>query len=89
VNIPRDIDKIWKVAVLEEMKTLKKNDTWEVMELPKGKKALGNKYVFTIKYKSNRGIDRYKAIFVAQGFTQTQGLDYEETFALVAKLNSI
>ena len=44
---------------------------------------------FYSKYKSNGSIDRYNAIVVTQGFTKTQGLDYEETFALVGKLNSI
>ena len=74
---------------MEGMKTLEKNDTWEVMELPEGKKEVGNKQVFTMKYKFDESVDRYKTRLVAQGFTQIQNLDYKETFALVAKLNSI
>ena len=74
---------------MEEMTTLEKNGTWEIMDLPEEKKAVGSKWVFTLKYKSNGSLERYKARLVAQGFTQNQGLDYEETFAPVAKLNSI
>ena len=74
---------------MEEMATLKKKGIWTIMDLPEGKKAVGNKWVFTLKYKSDGSLKRYKAKLVAQGFTQTQGLDYEETFAPVAKLNSI
>ena len=94
VAIPRDIhhalqDDRWKAIVLEEIQALEKNDTWEVVNLPDGKKTIGNKWVFIVKYKADGSIDKYKARLVVQGFTQTQDLDYEETFAPVAKLNSI
>jgi len=71
------------------MQALEQNDTWEIVRLPDGKNTMGSKWVFTVKYKSDGKIDRYKARLVAQGFTQTQGLDYEKTFVHVAKLNSI
>ncbi|KAJ7969877.1 Retrovirus-related Pol polyprotein from transposon TNT 1-94 [Quillaja saponaria] len=57
--------------------------------LPYGKRAVGCKWVFTIKKKANGTIERYKARLVARGFTQTYGVDYQETFAHVAKMNSI
>ena len=92
--IPKDIysalqEEKWRKAVMEEMLALEKNGTWEIMDLPYGKHTVGSKWVFTIKYNSDGKVDRYKARLVPPGFTQTQGLDYEETFASVAKLNSI
>lgn len=61
----------------------------ELVELPENKKVVGSKWIFTTKHRADGSIERYKARLVAQGFTQTQGIDCEETFAPVAKLNSI
>ena len=74
---------------MDEMTALEKNGTWVVMELPKGKKPVGCKWVFTLKYKADGTIERYKARLVTKGFTQTYGIDYTETFAPVAKMNTI
>lgn len=79
----------WKEAMAEEMRALNKSGTWELVFLPLGKRSVGCKWVFTIKQKANETIKRYKARLVAKGFTQTYGIDYQETFALVAKMNSI
>ena len=75
--------------MLEEINALRKNGTWEVVELPKGKKTVGCKWVFTIKSKVDGSVERYKAQLVAKGFTQTFGIDYQEIFAPVGKINSI
>ncbi|KAG8473962.1 hypothetical protein CXB51_033910 [Gossypium anomalum] len=79
----------WRQAVLEEIKALEDNGTWKISKLPTGKKTVGCKWIFTTKFKPYGSIDRYKARLVARGFTQTYGLDYEEAFAPVAKLNTI
>ena len=53
----------------EEMEALQKNNTWEICQLPKGKKKVGCKWVFMVKIKADDNIDRYKARLVAKGYT--------------------
>ncbi|KAA0054884.1 Beta-galactosidase [Cucumis melo var. makuwa] len=64
----------WKNVVMEEMKALEKNRTWEICALPKGHKTVGCKWVFSLKYKAYGTLDRHKARLVAKGFTQTYDL---------------
>ncbi|CAL9000930.1 unnamed protein product [Prunus brigantina] len=78
----------WKKAMDEEMLALKKNQTWDLVSLPQGKRPVGCRWIFTIKHKVDGTIDRYKARLVAKGYTQTYGVDYQETFAPVAKINT-
>jgi hypothetical protein len=75
--------------MLEEMRALEKNKTWELVDLPPGKQPIGCKWVFTIKQTLEGKVDRYKARLVAKGYTQTYGIDYDEIFAPVAKMNSV
>ena len=73
----------------EELEALETNHTWDIVPLPPLKRPIGCKWVFTIKYLSDGRIERYKARLVAQGYNQVYGIDYGETFALVAKMNTI
>jgi hypothetical protein len=82
-------DDKWIQAMAEEMAALEKNHTWELVRLPKGKKTVGCRWVFTVKHKADGTIERYKARLVAKGYTQSYGIDYQETFAPVAKLNTV
>ena len=78
-----------KKVVEEEVRALENNNTWVLTTLPLGKNQVGCKWIFTIKYKADGSVDRFKARLVAKVFTQSYGIDYQETFAPVAKLNTV
>jgi hypothetical protein len=73
----------------DELLALAQNQTWSIVKLPKGKHVVGGRWVYKTKFNSDGTIDRHKARLIAQGFTQTFGVDYKETFAPVAKMNTI
>ena len=65
------------------------NDTWDLVPLAKGRKLVRCEWVYRTKYASHGSVERLKARLVGKGFSQVEGLDYNETFAPVAKINSI
>ena len=79
----------WRLVMEAEMDALQKNKTWELVDLPSRKKPMGYKWVFAVKFKVDGSLEWYKARLVAKGYTKTYGVDYQETFALVAKMNIV
>lgn len=79
----------WMDAMDAEMKSLMENNTWSLVELPEGRKAISNKWVLKKKLDANGNIDRYKARLVVKGCSQRQGIDYQETFSPVVRYSSI
>ena len=72
-----------------ELIALQDNQTWQIVPLPKDHKPIRNNWIFKIKYKANGTVEKYKARLVAKGFTQTQGVDFSETYAPVIRHVSI
>ena len=73
----------------KELDALSKNHTWVLVTLPPRKSVVGCKWIYKIKTHSDGSIEHYKACLVAKGFTQEYGIDYEETFTLVARISSV
>ncbi|KAL4387508.1 hypothetical protein GQ457_09G027200 [Hibiscus cannabinus] len=82
-------DKRWRIAMQQEIHALETNGTWTLETLPSEKKAIGCKWVYKIKYNSDGSIERFKARLLILGNNQVEGLDYNETFAPVAKMVTI
>ena len=76
-------------AIKEELDSIIKNDVWELVELPKNRKAIGSKWILKRKFKCDGSIENYKARLVAKWFTQKPGIDYKETYSPVAKFTCI
>jgi hypothetical protein len=73
----------WENAMTEEYQSIIKKNVWEIVPRPKSKDVVSSKWIFKIKHVADGSIEKYKARFVARGFSQKEGIDYEETFSQI------
>lgn len=80
---------VGKDAMLEEYKSIMKNNVWDIVPSPTNKLVVSSKWIYKIKHAANGSIEKFEARFVDRGFTQKEGIDYDETFVPVARYTSI
>ena len=73
---------IWQDAMTEEYQTSMKNDVWDFVPRLEGKSVVTSKWIYKMKNESDGSVEKYKVRLVARGFSQVEGIDYEETFVL-------
>ena len=79
----------WMKAMDEELKSIEVNNTWSLVELPQNKKEIDVKWVYKVKLNPKGEVTRHKAGLVAKGFFQKEGIDFDEVFAPVARIETI
>ena len=84
-----DDGKLWKEAMVDEMASLHKNEAWDLVELPAGRKPIGSKWVFKKKTNAKGKVEKYKARLVAKGYSLVPGIYFGDIFSPVAKVTSI
>eukprot|EP01018_Ginkgo_biloba_P024370 Gb_37459 [translate_table: standard] len=82
-------DDKWIKAMNEEIAAIEKNQTWELADLPEHKKPIGVKWIYRTKYNEQGKVNKHKARLVVKGYKQRSGIDYNEVFALVARMDTI
>jgi hypothetical protein len=80
---------VWKDSMLEEYMSIIKNNVWDIVPRPKDKSMVSSKWIYKIKHATDGSVENLKAIFLARGFTQKEGINYEETFSPVVRYTSI
>lgn len=73
----------WLDTMKEKMKSLEKNETWDLVTLPKGRNLIGCKWVFKKNYSIDGNINKYKERLVTKGYSKKKGIDHGEFFSLV------
>jgi hypothetical protein len=82
-------DDHWVKAMNDELDQIEKNNTWEMVHRLEGKNIIGSKWIFKNKLNEQGQVVRNKEILVCKGYAQIEGLDFDETFAAVARLEAI
>ncbi|KAL8104724.1 hypothetical protein AgCh_028795 [Apium graveolens] len=82
-------EKEWEMVMKNEIKAIEKNRTWKLVELPPDSKSIGLKWVFKLKWDVNRNITKHKARLVSKGYVQKKGVDFEEVFTPVTRLETV
>jgi hypothetical protein len=72
-----------------EIQALEKNQTWDLVILPQNKTGIGCKWVYRVKFEADGSVERYKVRLVAKGYTQQKGLEFFDTYSLVAKMTTV
>jgi hypothetical protein len=80
---------VWRDAMMEEYQSIMKNDVWDIVLRLEGKSVVTSKWIYKIKHTVDGSIERHKKRFVARGFSHAERIDYEDTFAHVARYTSI
>jgi hypothetical protein len=80
---------VWQDTMTEEYHSIMKNDVWDTIMRPKGKSIVNSKWIYKIKHATDGTVEKYKKIFMDRGFSQVEGIDYEEIFSHVSRYTSI
>jgi hypothetical protein len=80
---------VWREAMVEEYDSIVRNDVWDVVPRPVGKSVMTSRWLYKTKISADGSMEKHKALFVARGFSQIEGVDYDETSAPVARYTSI
>jgi hypothetical protein len=83
------IQHVWRDSMVEEHNSIMRNDVWEIVTRAERKSMVTSRWLYKVKHATYGNVEKYKARFVAHGFFQKEGVDYEETFAPVARYSSI
>jgi hypothetical protein len=76
-------------AMLDKLGSIRENKTWSLVDLPRGHKAISLKWVFKLKHDEHGEVVKHKAQLVAKGYVQRQGIDFDEVYAPVARMESV
>jgi hypothetical protein len=82
-------DPTWVDAMVEEYDSIVKNSAWEIVPRPVDKSMVGSRWIYKVKKVVDGSVEKYKDRFVARGFSQIEGIDYDETFVPFSRYSSI